>query len=223
VRDALLRPSGKVGKGAGEQEQRIVDALGNFASAYKTYLDQGGQAVSRRNKLPKSKTATEFVQTQVSGIEVQAANVQAALAELGQAVGGNAKDIEAVVRLVKDMVQGKIIAPGRTRAEVIQAGKKLDTMLSQAWAAAKRETFMRETPDVADVRGGVVRVAKEQQGEMSPLQKAATEGVANPKGKGERYLGLQAVLQYIRNSGTPFERMLASTLRDVIGDQMNDV
>jgi hypothetical protein len=223
VRDALLRPSGKVGKGAGEQEQRIVDALGNFASAYKTYLDQGGQAVSRRNKLPKSKTAAEFAQGQVSGVEVQAANVQAALAELGQAVGGNAKDIEAVVRLVKDMVQGKIIAPGRTRAEVIQAGKKLDTMLSQAWAAAKRETFMRETPDVADVRGGVVRVAREQQGEMPPLQKAATEGVANLKGKGERYFGLQAVLQYIRNSGTPFERMLASTLRDVIGDQMNDV
>jgi hypothetical protein len=223
VRDALLRPSGKVGKGAGEQEQRIVDALRNFAGAYKVYLDQGGQAVSRRNKLPKSKTAADFAQEQVSTVEVQAANVQAALAELGQAVGGNAKDIEAVVRLVKDMVQGKIVAPGRTRAEVIQAGRQLDTMLSQAWAAAKRETFMRETTDVADVRGGVVRVAKEQQGEVSPLQKAATEGVANPKGKGERQFGLQAVLQYIRNSGTPFERMLAGTLRDVINDQMNDV
>jgi hypothetical protein len=223
VRDALLRPSGKVGKGAGEAEQRIVDALRNFAGAYKTYSDQGGQAVSRRNKLPKSKAAADFAETQASGIEVQAANVQAALAELGQAVGGNAKDIEAVVRLVKDMVQGKIVAPGKTRAEVIQAGQKLDTMLSQAWAAAKRETFMRETTDLADVRGGVVRVAKEQQGEVSPLQKAATEGVANPRGKGERQFGLQAVLQYIRNSGTPFERMLAATLRDVISDQMNDV
>jgi hypothetical protein len=223
VRDALLRPSGKVGKGAGEAEQRIVDALRNFAGAYKAYSDQGGQAVSRRNKLPKSKAAADFAQEQVSAVEVQAANVQAALAELGQAVGGNAKDIEAVVRLVKDMVQGKIVAPGKTRAEVIQAGRQLDTMLSQAWAAAKRETFMRETPDVADVRGGVVRVAKEQQGEISPLQKAATEGVANPKGKGERQFGLQAVLQYIRNSGTPFERMLAGTLRDVINDQMNDV
>lgn len=223
VRDALLRPSGKVGKGAGEKEQRIVDALRNFAGAYKVYLDQGGQAVSRRNKLPKSKTAADFAQDQVSAVEVQAANVQAALAELGQAVGGNAKDIEAVVRLVKDMVQGKIVAPGKTRAEVIQAGRQLDTMLSQAWAAAKRETFMRETTDVADVRGGVVRVAKEQQGEVSPLQKAATEGVANPRGKGERQFGLQAVLQYIRNSGTPFERMLAGTLRDVVNDQMNDV
>jgi hypothetical protein len=223
VRDALLRPSGKVGKGAGDQEQRIVDALRNFAGAYKKYSDQGGQAVSRRSKLPKSKSAADFAQTQVSGIEVQAANVQAALAELGQAVGGNAKDIEAVVRLVKDMVQGKIIAPGRTRAEVIKAGKTVDTMLSQAWASAKRETFMRETPDLADVRGGVVRVAREQQGEVPPLQKAATEGVANPKGKGERFFGLQAVLQYLRNSGTPFERMLASTLRDVIGDQMSGV
>ena len=132
VRDALLRPSGKVGVGAGEKEQRIVNALGNFASAYKTYLDQGGQALSRRNKIPKAKTAAQFAETQVEGVQVQAANVQAALAELGEAVGGNAKDIEAVVRLVKDMVQGKIVAPGKTRAEVIQAGQKLDTMLSQA-------------------------------------------------------------------------------------------
>ena len=223
VRDALLRPSGKVGTKAGPKEQRIVDALGNFASAYKTYLDQGGQALSRRNKIPKAKTASQFAEEQVAGVQVQAANVQAALAELGEAVGGNAKDIEAVVRLVKDMVQGKIVAPGKTRAEVIQAGKKLDTMLSQAWAAAKREAFMQAEPDTADIRGGAVRVAREQAGEVSPLEKAATEGVANPKGKGEKFTGLQGILQYIRNSGTPFERMLAATLRDVIGDQMSDV
>lgn len=223
VRDALLRPSGKVGTKAGPKEQRIVDALGNFASAYKTYLDQGGQALSRRNKIPKAKTAAQFAEEQVAGVQVQAANVQAALAELGEAVGGNAKDIEAVVRLVKDMVQGKIVAPGKTRAEVIQAGKKLDTMLSQAWAAAKREAFMQAEPDTADIRGGAVRVAREQAGEVSPLEKAATEGVANPKGKGEKFTGLQGILQYIRNSGTPFERMLAATLRDVIGDQMSDV
>ena len=223
VRDALLRPSGKVGVGAGEKEQRIVNALGNFASAYKTYLDQGGQALSRRNKIPKAKTAAQFAETQVEGVQVQAANVQAALAELGEAVGGSAKDIEAVVRLVKDMVQGKIVAPGKTRAEVIQAGQKLDTMLSQAWAAAKREAFMQAEPDLADIRGGAVRVAREQAGEVSPLEKAATEGVANPKGKGEKFTGLQGVLQYIRNSGTPFERMLAATLRDVIGDQMSNV
>jgi len=225
VRDALLRPSGKVGTKAGPKEQRIVDALGNFASAYKTYLDQGGQALSRRNKIPKAKTAAQFAEEQVAGVQVQAANVQAALAELGEAVGGNAKDIEAVVRLVKDMVQGKIVAPGRTRAEVIQAGKKLDTMLSQAWAAAKREAFMQAQPDTADIRGGAVRVAREQAGEVSPLEKAATEGVTspNPLGKSETLTGLQGVLQYIRNSGTPFERMLAATLRDVIGDQMSDV
>lgn len=223
VRDALLRPSGKVGTKAGPKEQRIVDALGNFASAYKTYLDQGGQALSRRNKIPKAKTAQQFAEEQVAGVQVQAANVQAALAELGEAVGGNAKDIEAVVRLVKDMVQGKIVAPGKTRAEVIQAGKKLDTMLSQAWAAAKREAFMQAEPDTADIRGGAVRVAREQAGEVSPLEKAATEGVANPKGKGEKFTGLQGILQYIRNSGTPFERMLAATLRDVIGDQMSNV
>jgi hypothetical protein len=223
VRDALLRPSGKVGAGAGEKEQRIVNALNSFTEAYKKYSDQGGQALSRRNKIPKSKTAQQFAEEQVSGVEVQAANVQAALAELGDAVGGNAKNIEAVVRLVKDMVQGKIVAPGKTRAEVIQAGKKLDTMLSQAWAAAKRETFMNARVDLADVRGGAVRVAREQAGKMSPLEQAATEGVANPKGKGDVFYGLKAVLQYIRNSGTPFERMLAGVLRDVIDGQMSTV
>lgn len=223
IRDALLRPSGKVGVGAGENEQRIVNALNNFTEAYKKYSDQGGQVLSRRNKIPKSKTAGQFAEEQVSGAEAQAANVQAALAELGEAVGGNAKNIEAVVRLVKDMVQGKIVAPGKTRAEVIQAGKKLDTMLSQAWAAAKRETFMNARVDLADVRGGSVRVAREQAGEISPLERAATEGVANPKGQGETFTGLKGVLQYIRNSGTPFERMLSGVLRDVVNDQMSTV
>lgn len=223
IRDALLRPSGKVGVGAGENEQRIVNALNNFTEAYKKYSDQGGQVLSRRNKIPKSKTAGQFAEEQVSGAEVQAANVQKALAELGEAVGGNAKNIEAVVRLVKDMVQGKIVAPGKTRAEVIQAGKKLDTMLSQAWAAAKRETFMNARVDLADVRGGSVRVAREQAGEISPLERAATEGVANPKGQGETFTGLKGVLQYIRNSGTPFERMLSGVLRDVVNDQMSTV
>jgi hypothetical protein len=221
IRDALVNAKGTLD----EKQQRIVNALNNFAEAYKVYSDQGGQVVSRRTRVPKSKTAEQYAGEQVAGTELHAANVQAALAELGQAVGGNAKDIEAIVRLVKDMVQGKVVAPGKTRSEVIQAAKKLDTMLSQAWAAAKRETFMGATPDLMDIRSGEIRNAKEQGEKVSPLEQAANEGVGglNKKAPGEKVYGLPAVMSYLRNHGTPFERMLAAVLRDVFTAQMNDV
>lgn len=221
IRDALLRPSGKVGAGAGEQEQKIVDALRSFTEAYKVYLDKGGKLL----RVKDQKNLDKASQDKFEELQVFAENVRATLADVGKAVNGNAKDVEAIVRLVKDMAQGRIVVPGKTRSEVIQAGKKLDTMLSQAWASAKRETFMGETVDLADVRSGDVRQSKEvaATGEMSPIEKAATEGVGNPKGKGQKYTGLAGVLQYIRNSGTPFERQLAFALREVLDSQMNDV
>lgn len=219
IRDALFK--GKEARDEGEN--RIVTALNNFAAAYKVYLDQGGQAVSKREQLPKTKAPTDVAETQALKVENLAANVRATLAEVGQAVNGNAKDIEAVVRLVKDMAQGKIVAPGKTKADAIKAGRQVDTMLSQAWAAAKRETFMGEEVDMADVRTGPIRAAREQAGAVPPLVAAAAEGVANPKGKGEKFTGLAGILQYIRNSGTPFERLLAATLRDVITGQESPI
>lgn len=219
IRDALFK--GKEARDEGEN--RIVTALNNFAAAYKVYLDQGGQAVSKREQLPKTKAPAGVAEAQALKIENLAANVRATLAEVGQAVNGNAKDIEAVVRLVKDMAQGKIVAPGKTKADAIKAGRQVDTMLSQAWAAAKRETFMGEEVDMADVRTGPIRAAREQAGTVPPLVAAASEGVANPKGKGEKFTGLAGILQYIRNSGTPFERLLAATLRDVITGQESPI
>ena len=219
IRDALFK--GKEARDEGEN--RIVTALNNFAGAYKVYLDQGGQAVSKREQLPKTKAAADVAEAQALKIENLAENVRATLAEVGQAVNGNAKDVEAVVRLVKDMAQGKIVAPGKTKADAIKAGRQVDTMLSQAWAAAKRETFMRPEVDMADIRTGPIRAAREQAGAVAPLEKAATEGVANPKGKGEAFKGLAGILQYIRNSGTPYERLLAATLRDVITGQESPI
>ena len=219
IRDALFK--GKEARDEGEN--RIVTALNNFAGAYKVYLDQGGQAVSKREQLPKTKAPTDVADAQALKIENLAENVRATLAEVGQAVNGNAKDVEAVVRLVKDMAQGKIVAPGKTKADAIKAGRQIDTMLSQAWAAAKRETFMRPEVDMADIRTGPIRAAREQAGALPPLEAAATQGVANPKGKGEAFKGLAGILQYIRNSGTPYERLLAATLRDVITGQESPI
>ena len=219
IRDALVHGR----EAAGEQENRIVAAMNNFAEAYKAFLDKGGKSLLAAKDLKK--TAGTAVEERFSKLQLDAANARAALAELGEAVGGNAKNVEAVVRLVKDMVQGKIVTPGRTRAETIKAAKDLDIMLSQGWAAAKREVFLPEQPDLADVRGSESRQSREvaATGEMSPVEKAATEGVANPKGRGEMYFGLKGVLQHIRNTGTPMERQLAWMLREVIDRQDNDV
>lgn len=215
IRDSLVQ--GK--EAATEQANAIVDALRNFAGAYKAYSTLGGNVFSRRSKASeyKKKTPEQASDEQISALQMSATSVQAALAELGTAVGGNAKDVEAVVRLVKDLVQGKLASKGQKRG-VSEDVKNLEVMLSQAWAAAKREAFMGEQPDMADIRSGEVRVAREKTGEPSPLETAATEGVAglNKKAPGEKVYGLPAVLNYLRNHGTPFERMLGGTVRDVL-------
>lgn len=219
IRDALVQ--GK--EAADEKSARVVAALQNFAAAYKKYSDQGGQALSRRNKIAKKSNAAQFADEQASAIEMQAANVQAALAELGDAVGGNAKDVEAVVRLVKDMVQGKVVAPGKSRGAAIKTLQKLDTMLSQAWAAAKREAFMGTQPDTADIRTGAIRQSVEVKGKgkVPKLVQVATEGI---KGEGGRTLkGLPAILQYMRTNGTPMERALALALRESIVESQSDI
>lgn len=219
IRDALVQ--GK--EAATEQTTKIVDALRNFAGAYKAYSNAGGKTFGNREKVTglKKKPVSQFTEEQISGLELQAANVQAALAELGTAVGGNAKDVEAVVRLVKDLVQGKLATQGKKRGKVPADVKSLETMLSQAWAAAKREAFMGDQPDMADVRSGEIRAAREQTGAPSKLETAAVEGVGglNKKSPGEISYGLPAVMHYLRNHGTPFERMLAGTLRDVLTGQ----
>jgi len=216
IRDALV-----LGKEvADEKSGQIVDALRNFANAYKVYSDQGGQALSRRNKIAKRSNAAQFADEQASAVEMQAANVQVALAELGDAVGGNAKDVEAVVRLVKDMVQGKVVSPGSMKKEVRNELKKLDTMLSQAWGAAKREAFMGKQPDTADIRTGAIRgsIEVKGKGKMPTLVKIAKEGIDAGKDNGV-LKGLPAILHYMRTNGTPMERTLALALRETLVGQ----
>ena len=155
IRDALLK-----GKEAADPDtQRIVDALGYFADSYEKYVNAGRNLrrdVTRMETLKKPKAID--ADQRVTELENKyAIATQQALAELGAAVGGNAKNIEAVVRLVKDMVQGKVVAPGKSRGDAIKALKSKDARLSQAWAAAKREVFMRAEPDLADVGGQPVR------------------------------------------------------------------
>lgn len=238
IRDALLRKSGKVSKEFGKNEQKIATALQNFSTAYDQYLNKGGNLVVEKTdraaaeKLPAGttpaaalKATEERAATRIAGLDKYATAARNALADLGAAVGNNPKDVEVLVRLLKDTVQQKLAKPGKTKAETLKNLKKLDTTISSGWAAAKRDLFRAEGTDLADVRGGEVRLATEQQekkGAVSPIEKAATEGYSNPTGKGETtYTGIAGVLQYLRFTGTPFERNLARLIRDSIEGSTN--
>lgn len=220
IRDALVY--GREATGVDEGTQRVISALNYFTEAYEKYL-RAGDKVTQRRKLVK-KDAVAETDKAVEDLNMAAQTARQALAELGEAVGGNAKNVEAVVRLVKDMVQGKIVTPGRTKADTIKAAAKLDTVLSQGWAAAKREVFLPENVDLADVRGGAVRQSREvaATGEMSQIEKAATEGIYVNKETGT-LRGIAAVMHYLRRFGTPMERQLAVALREAFVAQENPV
>jgi hypothetical protein len=214
IRDALLNPSATV-EGIGAKEQRIADAVRAFAKAYYKLSNKGGNMLrgipsergTRAENGEMVYKATKFAgQTpaqqrgqikaktgeRVSNLLDDLNKTRAALSELGAAVGGNAKDVEAIVKLVKDMVQQKLHTQvndtginedfGQKTTER-EDGKdptdiafgKLDTMLSQGWNAAKANMF-QGTSDAMFVRQTAIRNSAEATaaGEgQTPLEKSA--------------------------------------------------
>jgi hypothetical protein len=251
IRDALLNPSATV-DGIGAKEQRIANAVRAFAKAYYKFSNAGGNMLrgipsergTRAENGEMVYKATKFAgQTpaqqrgqikaktggQVNTLLKNLNTTRTALNELAAAVGGNAKDVEAIVKLVKDMVQQKLHTQvndtginedfGQKETER-EDGKdptdiafgKLDTMLSQGWNAAKANMFQGES-DAMFVRQTAIRNSAEATaaGEgQSPLEKAA-EGYA-VFGKGESSDGLLGVMNYIQTHGTPFERTIAKAV-----------
>jgi hypothetical protein len=187
----------------GDKVNRIAEAARAFADAYESYssrnLVRSGEVVKR------GETADKKIAPRATALEADAKAVQAALAKLGEAVDGNAKDVEAVVRFVKDRAQKERRGDAAT--------EKSDIKLSRAWAAAKRESFMT-TPDLLDVSPAEVRQSAEStaKGAMPQLVTAATEGYA-VMGKGAKQPGLNGLLNYIRTSGTPFEKTIAQAIK----------
>ena len=186
----------------GERVRNIATALQNFADAYETYV--GRTQVKSDIVLKKGVTAEQRMRNMGDLGETRAVEVRNALAALGEAVGGNAKDVEAVVRLVKDRVQAKLSKD--------PLHEKLDIRLSSAWAAAKRETFMQE-PDKLDVSQGPSRPSweSEKRGATPPLKEAVIEGYTL-YGKGAKKKGFQGLLNFLRTGGTPYEKSLATAL-----------
>lgn len=221
IRDAIFRKSGKVAKAFGKKEQRVVDAVSNFTNAYDAYLNYSAN-IARDVKKGIQAKADE----RIAKMQDLAKDVQNALFELGQSVDNNAKNVEAIVRVVKDATQRKLATPGKTKAETLSAIKSLDTALSSGWAAAKRESFMKELPDMADVSGQQIRPSAEMQEKtkgkaVSAIESAAKNGYVNPQGKGEKYTGLAGALQYLRFNTTPMGRVLARALRDALVESDN--
>ena len=221
IRDAVFRKSGKVAKAFGRAEQKVVDAVSEFANAYDAYLNYSTN-IARDVKKGIQAKADE----RIAKMEELAKDVQNSLFRLGESVDNNAKNVEAVVRVVKDAVQRKLATPGKTKAETLAAIKSLDTALSSGWAAAKRESFMKELPDMADVSGQQIRPSAEMQEKtkgkaVSAIESAAKNGYVNPQGKGEKYTGLAGALQYLRFNTTPMGRVLARALRDALVESDN--
>lgn len=195
----------------GAKAKRIADAAREFAAAYEAYASQN---LVRPDKVTKrTETADDVVAANAMRLKEKAAAAQQALAKLGEAVEGNAKDVEAIVRFVKDRAQKE--KKGDVKVE------KADITLSRAWTAAKSESFMGE-PDLLATTGAEVRQSREAtaRGATPQLVDAATNGYAtfgrgprDEKGKVILEKGLNGILNYIRTVGTPFEKTLAQAIK----------
>ena len=200
------------GKRLPAKDRSIVTALVNFGRTYKSYLDAGGNLMRSQQVIKRGKTAQETVEGRTQRAVDLGEDVRRALDELGTAVGGNAKDVDALVATIKAAAQGKINTI--TDPEQIAVFKRLDSMISQAWTAAKAEGF-RDSLDPFYTRQGATRAAREATDQTPPLVKAA-EGQQNPRGQGPVFKGFLGVLQYIRFYGTGYERMLARQIREAL-------
>jgi hypothetical protein len=216
ITNAMTDPEQR-GKRLPAKERKIVDALVKFAQTYKTYLDAGGNMIRSGQIIKRDTTAEEAVEARTQRAVDLGNDVRAALAELGQAVGGNAKDVDALVATVKAASQGRINSI--SDPTMVAAYKRLDAMLSQAWAASKAESFIQSL-DPFYTRQEPTRAAREAKDQTNPFVRAA-EGQQNPRGQGPTYKGFLGVLHYIRFYGTGYERMLARQIREALVNAKN--
>jgi hypothetical protein len=204
------------------KDRGIISALVNFGRTYKSFLDAAGNMQRPGQVIKRGTTAEDAVEGRVDNATNLAQAVKDALAALGVAVGGNAKDVDVLVATIKAASQGKIGTI--TDPETIKLYKRLDSMISQAWTASKAESFTDNLDDMFYTRQQPTRAAREDKDQTSPLVKAANEGFGNPKGTASAentYSGFLGVLQYIRFYGTGYERMLARQIREALKNSRN--
>jgi len=194
----------------GDKVKQIAEAARNFAETYETYSTQNLVRTGKDQPdiIGNDETADQVIANRAVAMKANANEVRAALAKLGEAVGGNAKDVEAIVRFVKDRAQKE------RRGD--QTFERADIRLSRAWAAAKSESFIGE-PDLLATNPNEVRQSREStaRGAAPQLVEAATEGYAT-FGKGPVETGINGILNYIRTTGTPFEKTLGLAIKRAV-------
>lgn len=245
VQKTERKPTSEAGK--------LAAAAKAFGAAYERYMNAAGAMVPTESAATTRFTLKKTKQFPQVGEQAQAAaraerytgkvqerlrEAQEALSALGEAAGNNAKNVETMIRVVKDEIgrrkaalQAEIDAaledPAVSEESVQDAVdeiarlESLDFGLASGWTAAKRGVFRLDV-DKADVRGQDVRTSKEEQqeGVEQPLERAAKYGEAVGKSKNVE-TGFQGVLNYIRNRGTPFERMIAKGVTEVFRNTKN--
>jgi hypothetical protein len=230
VRDMLLNPEQKTSPKADKKLVAIADAVQNFARIYSEAQNAGGnilrmppmerknsKGVAEPTPIAKLTPAEQrgkikaLTGKQVETFLSKNTSVQQALAKLGEVVGGNAKDVEAIVKAVKDSVQRELHINTR-QEELASAFTKLDSMLSGAWSSAKNESYISKTDNLY-VRQSETRQSTEAQstGNNKTQLENAAEGYAM-YGKGDSYEGILGVLKYLQAHGTTFERTLAKAV-----------
>jgi hypothetical protein len=230
--------TGRKGTGA---SGKLAAAMKKFSDAYRAYLDAAGNMVPSERKDKEGNVtplkpmrgstargteavAAERAAQSVAKVRALWKAAQSALGELGVAADNNAKNVEAMVKVVKGRIaaekarlQGELETTEDTAAidAQIRELEKLDIGLSRGWAAAKRGNLRNDT-DMLDVRGGETRTSTEEQkkGATQPLVAAANEG-ARVGPRAPLQTGFQGVLNYIRSNGSPFERMIAKAISEV--------
>lgn len=194
----------------GDKVKQIAEAARNFAETYENYSTQNLVRTGKDQPdiIGNDETADQVIANRAVAMKANANAVRAALAKLGEAVGGNAKDVEAIVRFVKDRAQKE------RRGD--QTFERADIRLSRAWAAAKSESFIGE-PDLLATNPNEVRQSREStaRGAAPQLVEAATEGYAT-FGKGPVETGINGILNYIRTTGTPFEKTLGLAIKRAV-------
>lgn len=249
----LAKASGAFLSGKADTESKtpggkLAQAARDFGGKYLEYLNAASAMVptesasttrftlKRTKKFPQTGEAAQSqarADQYVGTVQAKWEEAQKALSALGEASGNNAKNVEVMIRLIKDKLAARKAAIDAKMAATedgdqlsaltaeMKALEKLDLGLAQGWASAKRGIF-RDTADILDVRGGDVRTMKEEQaqGFEQPLVRAAEYGAAlGPNSPVET--GFMGVMNYVRSKGTPFERMIAKGVSEVFKNTKN--
>jgi len=225
IRNLLLNPDPEARVENDPEAKTVAEVLRRYARAFNDFQEKFSNIKRFRDPLKGDAdlSAEERANRTVATMEQAAKDAQAALADLGRVVG-SPKDVEALVRLVKDAVQPVLAQNERKNLSGYQlayynALQTLDQAFGRGWSAAKQDQF-RETVDLFVSRAGKSRLAKEAEGtKIGQLRKAAERGYGNPRGNASpanTYSGFLGVLQYIRFNGSGYDQLLARQIREAM-------